>query len=562
MARAARSSRQLGAVETCRFVIERIEDLLKTGLQVVEITRDVATSIIVDAQEHLRMTAEKAGATPRDLACTVVAGAVAPDAAAFFQLGDGVVIVGPRTEPTDEFSWIFWPERGEYANMTAFLSDERVADHLQHAAVPYGIDEVAVLTDGIQNLVLDYKEHAAHGPFFTRMMAPLRARTNVRSFNGLARSPNHDNFGLAVLIFQTLFLARHPFAGAYQGDGDMPIERAIRELRFAYGRDAQRQQMKQPPGSLGLGAVPAPVAQLFERAFLEGGARGHRPSAIEWATVLDAFLAELRDCPKNSGHAYARTVTRCPLCEIEGHVGVLLFLPPRQAAVQAPTINIEDLWRDLGAIITSARLPAISRVNVPALPPSDAILKFKRATSRASALFWVGVAVCILLAMVSGAAALAGALTFPVLALIVRGRPPDEARNIRERLNAAQERFNAVLRQIEGERTTSVLPGLEARAESLYRGLRGFQQRRAERLMNLDRSGYQRQMRRFLDQFEVKDSRLRGFGPGLFAALVSHGVETADDLTIERLQRIAGFGPKRISALRSGTLPWAAPFSL
>src|SRR6185436_5915052 len=60
----------------------------------------------------------------------------------------------------------------------------------------------------------------------------------VKSFRGLARSANHDAFGLAVLIFQLLFLARHPFSGSYGDAGDMPLERAIREFRFVYGAKA------------------------------------------------------------------------------------------------------------------------------------------------------------------------------------------------------------------------------------------------------------------------------------------------------------------------------------
>lgn len=177
---------QVGSVETRRFAIQRIKELLKSGLPVVEITQEVATRIVLDAQDNLRATAEKAGATARDLACTLVVGIIAPDAAAFFQVGDGVAIVGPRSEPVNEFSWVFWPERGEYANTTTFLSEDRVAEHIQHAAVPYGIDEVAVLTDGIQSLVLDYKENAAHAPFFSRMMAPLRARPDAGHIDSLS----------------------------------------------------------------------------------------------------------------------------------------------------------------------------------------------------------------------------------------------------------------------------------------------------------------------------------------------------------------------------------------
>ncbi len=34
-----------------------------------------------------------------------------------------------------------------------------------------------------------------------------------KPFRGVVRSPNHDNFGLAVLVFHLLYMGRHPFAG-------------------------------------------------------------------------------------------------------------------------------------------------------------------------------------------------------------------------------------------------------------------------------------------------------------------------------------------------------------
>ncbi|HUN56108.1 MAG TPA: hypothetical protein VMU29_13235 [Smithella sp.] len=39
-------------------------------------------------------------------------------------------------------------------------------------------------------------------------------------FQGIVRTQNHDNFGLAVLCFQLLFLGRHPFVGRYHAHGE------------------------------------------------------------------------------------------------------------------------------------------------------------------------------------------------------------------------------------------------------------------------------------------------------------------------------------------------------
>ena len=57
---------------------------------------------------------------------------------------------------------------------------------------------------------------------------------NAKTFRGIRRQQNHDNFGLAVLMFHLLFMGRHPFSGVYSGKEDMPIEKAIATFRFAF----------------------------------------------------------------------------------------------------------------------------------------------------------------------------------------------------------------------------------------------------------------------------------------------------------------------------------------
>jgi DNA-binding helix-hairpin-helix protein with protein kinase domain len=53
------------------------------------------------------------------------------------------------------------------------------------------------------------------------------------SFRNTPRTENHDNFGLAVLIFHLLMMGRHPFAGRYRGPEDMPIPKALGQFRYA-----------------------------------------------------------------------------------------------------------------------------------------------------------------------------------------------------------------------------------------------------------------------------------------------------------------------------------------
>ncbi|MGI8467882.1 MAG: tetratricopeptide repeat protein [Pyrinomonadaceae bacterium] len=135
------------------------------------------------------------------------------------------------------------------------------------------------------------------------------------------RLDKHDNFGLAVIIFQLLFLGRHPFAGNYLGAEDKSIEECIRELRFAYGSNAKLKNVAQPPGTLPLEAVSPRVALMFERAFLTED----RPEPREWIEALEDLANNLEQCSEHPGHIFYKENVLCPWCEIEMETGVMLF---------------------------------------------------------------------------------------------------------------------------------------------------------------------------------------------------------------------------------------------
>ncbi|MFL6260159.1 MAG: PP2C family serine/threonine-protein phosphatase [Thermoanaerobaculia bacterium] len=123
-------------------------------------------------QAEVAARAEAEEHTPRDFACTLLAAAVGPDCAAFFQIGDGAIVVG---EEEETYRWIFWPDHGEYENVTFFATDPEAVSHLQFELLERRIDEVALLSDGLQRLALHYQTRTAHAAFFKPMLATLRA---------------------------------------------------------------------------------------------------------------------------------------------------------------------------------------------------------------------------------------------------------------------------------------------------------------------------------------------------------------------------------------------------
>jgi DNA-binding helix-hairpin-helix protein with protein kinase domain len=143
----------------------------------------------------------------------------------------------------------------------------------------------------------------------------------------VVRSQNHDRFGLAVLIFHLLFVGRHPFAGRYRGPGDLSIERAIAESRFAFSRNKAATMIDPPPASLLLDDLPPGVAELFEAAFRGGAAEGaSRPSPQVWVAELEMLMKRRRVCSFDQAHVYSAHLDKCPWCRIEDAGGPTFFV--------------------------------------------------------------------------------------------------------------------------------------------------------------------------------------------------------------------------------------------
>ena len=117
--------------------------------------------------------AAAAGEHARDYACTFLAAVVGPSHASFCQIGDGALIVSEVGEGED-WSWVFWPQRGEFANATNFITDDDALEVLEAAATERRVEELALLTDGLERLVLKYDTRSVFSPFFEAMFAPLR----------------------------------------------------------------------------------------------------------------------------------------------------------------------------------------------------------------------------------------------------------------------------------------------------------------------------------------------------------------------------------------------------
>jgi DNA-binding helix-hairpin-helix protein with protein kinase domain len=190
------------------------------------------------------------------------------------------------------------------------------------------------------------------------------------------RTPDHDRFGLAILIFHLLFVGRHPFAGRFHGAGELTIEKAIAEKRFAFSRDKATTQVSPPPASLQISDLPSSVGDLFERAFRAQEGENGRPAARHWVEQLDALLKQRRACSFDAAHIYYSRLNDCPWCRIEDEGGPAFFV-----ADGGTTIISSSRLNELDRRIQNLHLPSFAD-----LSPSQLAIPVKRSLKRISPL--------------------------------------------------------------------------------------------------------------------------------------------------------------------------------
>jgi DNA-binding helix-hairpin-helix protein with protein kinase domain len=145
-------------------------------------------------------------------------------------------------------------------------------------------------------------------------------------FRDVVRLPEHDRFGLAVLIFQLLMEGSHPFRGRWLAAGDPPpLEEKIRQGWFPYAVPAPG-PVAPPPNRPTLDPLHPRLAGLAQRCFVDGHANPRlRPMPEEWLQALGEAEQSLALCP--NGHYYGGHLAQCPHCGAGRSAGQIPLIP-------------------------------------------------------------------------------------------------------------------------------------------------------------------------------------------------------------------------------------------
>ena len=341
------------------------------------------------------------------------------------------------------------------------------------------------------------------------------------SLAGMVRTRNHDRFGLAQLIFLLLFGGRYPFAGRPISGRDLSPEEAIAKYAFAFDPAPAPRLLDPPPGAPSLEAFPSHFTELFLRAFRRGSEQTDaRPSPREWAAALAQLRERLVRCSAWDAHMYAREASRCPWCDVLERTGCDLFPgPPSQrgkaGAERAASSEVETLLR---------RLRSLKAEPLYFSSPTESTLR--EALHESGALhpaWWVTVS----------------REMGPLGRLLRKGH----RRSLLAELEEARRRV--ALFASEAAKLylgyAGALNALEKRANALADALEtaeGWPHQASREFQSKHREAA---LKRYLEGFLLRRYEIQGLTLGRKAALLSHNIVTAFDVTLETVRAVPGF---------------------
>lgn len=353
----------------------------------------------------------------------------------------------------------------------------------------------------------------------------LAPELHVADLESVIRTPNQDNFTLAVFIFQLLFLGRHPFQGI---GGPDELGECIKRHLYAYGRAGKSAGIRQPDYVLQVDAVTPVLVDLFECAFDASAVHGSRPNAIAWASALKTMLDQVVQCSVNPSHEFHPGRAKgCPFCAIYSKFQTSYFLVDNQHPFRIEASTFSELVTKLAAWQPpELGIPNESHFKFPSLKPRTfpaELEESKGGLFSALGNWW-------------------NSSERAAARLQVRKNLESELRNASNRLQAELSGLAAI--------TTSYQKQIADAKVALRSNWTRYQDLPNERKRRIDalfKQFEQLQRDQFLDTQYIARANIPGFGRTRMTRLSTYGIETA--LDIKSNMRVPGIGEGLTSQL-------------
>ncbi|PQJ12700.1 hypothetical protein CJD36_002850 [Flavipsychrobacter stenotrophus] len=396
------------------------------------------------------------------------------------------------------------------------------------------------------------------GYFFCEVGVPRYTPPELlarQSFDNVVRTTNTDSFSLAILIFQLLFLGRHPFAGRNKSAMDIDEETAIKLHEFAYSLTSRKKKLFPPFDSFDINNLTQPLMDAFHKAFETES----RPVPAEWIKALDGLLTEMTTCSVSRIHSYPAKMAECPWCAFRKAKGIMYFLDDTYLQADALLYDIEQFVN--GFRIDKMELKNWSGSMFDASVTANSI-SAEWHKERAKALLVAVVYVILSLVcfvVVHPLSILAGGAL--LLAWMHSGPVAKKVKLEKQRLLNNYEQIHGQMNKLIAAYNDS--PDKELYLIGVNKLMKSVERFRAlpdegERLRReMEELIYNDNLQMYLRQFDINSHAIASIGQTRKTILLNAGIMTAADVSIN-LQKLVGIGPKTIQIL----LDWQRQMSL
>lgn len=173
-----------GSAIASRAIVERASTFFDAGGKLSQLARQDVVHWCEEVRGQIEREATERNCEPRELATTICVAMVAPNFACFFQIGDGAIVVRRH----GIYGVVFWPQSGEYANSTNFLTSPQFETYLDFIGTDAVCSDVALMTDGLERLALRFDSQTPHTPFFEPFFRTIRAAEDCTGLNAALES--------------------------------------------------------------------------------------------------------------------------------------------------------------------------------------------------------------------------------------------------------------------------------------------------------------------------------------------------------------------------------------
>jgi DNA-binding helix-hairpin-helix protein with protein kinase domain len=370
------------------------------------------------------------------------------------------------------------------------------------------------------------------------------------TFDNVVRTVNTDSFSMAILIFQLLFLGRHPFAGKNNSKEDIDEETAIKQHYFAFSLRNKNNKLSPPNDSFSLSYLNDGLASLFQDAFEKNTSR---PAPAEWIKELDVYLKGMVTCANTKSHTYPSKLSTCIWCAFKEKRNILYFFDDSY-------LHNNDLLQNIDSFVNGFKIEKIhfQKIELSLLPapvvtaaPIDKkyiqYKQYKRNVLITIAI--VGMALCyfsmwyILLAFII-AAILNDALPWGRIIKKEAAKRKTEHTNLQGRLYAAIEEHNQPAEfKAYGQTSRQLMATIDK--------FRGLPQEVQLKRKALEERLYNVQLHIFLSRFYIENHTIPSFGETRKKLLYNGGILNAADISKLQNSKVQGIGPAYTQTLLS-----------